>query len=63
MSNTPKLSHDAIESVVELYQSGAPVRVIAESHGVSAATVRSTVRRAGVTLRPVGRPRNKAVSA
>ncbi len=62
MANTPKLSHTESEAVVEAYQAGAPVHKIADDHGVSAATVRSTVRRAGVTLRPVGRPRKVAAS-
>jgi transposase-like protein len=63
MANTPKLNHTQSEVVVEQYQAGDAVSYIAIRHGISAATVRSIVRRAGVTLRPVGRPRNKVATS
>lgn len=47
--------------VVKAYVAGKPLSVISEKYGISAGTIRTIAARAGVTLRPVGRP--KLVSA
>lgn len=57
MANTPKLTTKQAEKVVQEYVAGTAVASICARYDISASTVRATVRRAGVELRPVGRPR------
>jgi DNA-binding NarL/FixJ family response regulator len=49
-----------IEEVIRLYQAGRSVDWIAERLDVSSSTVRRTLVRAGVPIRPRGRPRRSA---
>lgn len=60
MAAKRKLTQQQEEDVVASYEAGNRVASIAETHGVTVSTVRAVVKRAGLALRPVGRPRAKA---
>ena len=55
MSARPKLGPEAHELIAARYLVGWSLRRIAGSYGVSPATVRSALARAGVEVRPPGR--------
>jgi transposase-like protein len=57
MPRTPKLSDEQAAAVVAEYVSGNTIASICALHDISPSTVRATVKRANVPLRPVGRPR------
>lgn len=57
MPRTPKLTETQAEKVVQYYLNGNTVDSIAAEFNISPSTVRSTVKRSGYQLRPVGRPR------
>ena len=61
MAAPRKLTPAKEAQVVKAYAAGKTLSEITEKFGVSAGTVRSIAARAGVALRPVGRP--KLVSA
>lgn len=59
MAAPRKLTPAKEAKVVEAYENGDSLVVIADKFGISAGTIRTVVRRAGVDLRPVGRPKFK----
>ncbi len=60
MTAPRKLTPSKEARVAEDYKAGTPIRQITATHGVSAGTVRAIAKRAGLPLRPVGRPANPA---
>lgn len=59
MAAPRKLTPAKEAKVVEAYQRGDNLTDIADKFGISAGTIRSVARRAGLELRPVGRPKTK----
>lgn len=59
MAAPRKLTPAKEAKVVEAYKRGDTLSAIAEKFDISAGTIRTVVRRAGVELRPVGRPKTK----
>ena len=53
------LRGDDVERAVELYAEGGSAEWVAEELQVAPSTVRRTLKDAGVTLRPKGRPRRR----
>jgi hypothetical protein len=45
-------------AIIEIYQTGAKIAIIAESFGVHPVSVRRIVRKAGIPMRATGRPRS-----
>ena len=60
MAYQRKLSDEDQLKLVERYIEGDPIIDICNQFGVSASTVRNTVRRYNKELRPVGRPKVEA---
>ena len=60
MAAPRKLAPAKEAQVVEAYTAGKTLTEITSTFGISAGTVRSIAARAGVTLRPVGRPKVSA---
>jgi DNA-directed RNA polymerase specialized sigma24 family protein len=59
MAAPRKLTPAKEAKVVDAYVRGDNLGVISEKFSVSPGTIRTIVRRAGVELRPVGRPKSK----
>lgn len=59
MAAPRKLTPAKEAKVVQAYQNGDSLAVIADKFDISAGTIRTVVRRSGVELRPVGRPKTK----
>lgn len=59
MAAPRKLDAKAEARLVKAYQKGTSLANLRDEFGVSAGTIRSVVVRAGVELRPVGRPKTK----
>jgi hypothetical protein len=55
-SDSPLLKDKQIAKIVEHYQAGVPSPELGQSYGVDSSTIRNVLRRAGVTLRPRGKP-------
>lgn len=59
MAAPRKLTPAKEAKVAQAYAAGSPLGVIAEKFDISAGTIRTVARRAGLELRPVGRPKSK----
>lgn len=57
MAAPRKLTPAKEKQVATAYQAGKSLAAISVRFGISAGTIRAVVTRAGLTLRPVGRPK------
>lgn len=60
MAAPRKLTPAQEKQVAKAYERGDSLKTISEKFEISAGTIRSVASRAGLTLRPVGRPKTKA---